>query len=290
MRTDCFPHPLRGDDKVVTLLSITSVNPHDYTHDISLQPIDPPSVEDVLESFQQQHCNISDFAMMYAIYPVSKFSPSRCQFGNPSLAANKKHRYVIVWKDDVERQVPHTVRSTVATFTLGTEGSNQLPGFWTTEHPTRSRYYYGMLKQLYSQHVTYDAQDAATTSSSSPRGLRPSTRWFGYSSQRSSSTPIRTPGGGGPVHTPGRGHSARPSPWGPNTSPTISPSTGPELSVGTSTGVMSMLQRLLDQGATTARTIAADRETQTTVNVGLQHSIDDLSATLAALQRDFQNR
>jgi hypothetical protein len=117
LSTFCYPHHLRGDNKTVTLLTVTQIVPHDPIHNSPLHLNAAPTAEEVLESFAE-HYTISDIDMMYSLLPAAKFSPSRCMYGNPDIATNNKHRYVVLWKDGVERQLPDKVRTTHATFTL----------------------------------------------------------------------------------------------------------------------------------------------------------------------------
>jgi hypothetical protein len=238
---------------------------------------------------------------MYAIYPARKFSPSRCLYGNPDILANTKHRYVVLWKDGVERQLPDKVRTAEGLYTLtaSSDGQSHLPGFWTTEHSTtRSKYYNGLLRMLYTQYEAHSKQTLTSPISSILRGLRPSPRWYQYAKNRellevAPVTPGR-PGGGGPRNPPGRGHPHLPRPWGlPQAT-----STPPATQVDSNTQVIPMhsmqlmFQQLLNMGQeqrtdtnSLARLLREEHTTQAQINADLQSNLAQLSADLAALRQ-----
>ena len=307
LSTYCYPHPTRGDDKTVTILTITQVTPHDSTQLHLLHSLSAPTVEDVLESFSEQY-TIADIDIMYAIYPANKFSPSRCLYGNPDIPANTKHRYVVLWKDGVERQLPDKIRTREALYTLqaSADGQHHLPGFWTTEHSTtRSKYYNGLLRTLYAQYTAHSRLTQHKSSLTVLRGLRPSPRWYQYeknrdlSEDRTSITPGgRTPGGGGPRNPPGRGHPHLPRPWGPPQAlpNTPEPNTDSDNQVITVRGMQQLFQQLVNMGqeqrtetTALARQLREDNTTQARINADLQNSLAQLSADLAALRHTPHN-
>jgi hypothetical protein len=244
--------------------------------------------------------------MMYSLYPAAKFSPTRCLYGNQEAVANTKHRFVVLWKDGVERLLPDKVRTADAIFTLAasSDGQHQLPGFWTTEHSTtRSKYYNGLLKTLYT---AYDTHAKNTSHKAHPpllRGLRPSIRWYQYVTQRhllassitNTSPAGRTPGGGNTRNPPGRGHPHLPRPWGPtstSTTPITSTSTDLNTQSGSANGIQQLLQQLVSIGqeqradmATLTRQVGTEQATQNQINVELQNNLAQLSADIAALKQ-----
>ena len=246
--------------------------------------------------------------MMYSLLPAGKFSPSRCMYGNPDAATNTKHRYVVLWKDGVERQLPNQVRTNHATFTLtaSSDGQQHLPGFWTTEYSTtRLKYYNGMLKSLYTAHSTHLKQSSSQSTSQPLRGLKPSSRWYQYVKHRDSlnttstySTPGgRTPGGGGPRNPPGRGHPSLPRPWGrPPSSSNKATHNENEMTQSSdiNTTIQRMFQQLMTVGQdnreetnTLSRSMREDRASQAQINSYLQSHLAQLSADLAALRHNI---
>ena len=299
LSTYCYPHPARGDDKSVTLLTITNMTPHDPHYNPVLQCISVPTVEDVLESFAE-HYTITDIDIMYSLYPASKFSPTKCMYGNQDMQSNSKHRYVVLWRDGVERLLPDKVRTTEALFTLtaSSDGQHHLPGFWTTEHSTtRSKYYNGLLKSLYNAHDTHAQQTSHKAHPPLLRGLQPSTRWYQYAQQQHLRAPTSTAspagrglGGGLPRNPPGRGHPHLPRPWAPTS--TTSSSTTLETQAGSTNGIQQLLQQLVSIGqdqradmATLTRQVCNEQATQNQINTDLQNNLAQLSADIAALRQ-----
>ena len=305
----CFPHALRGDRKMVTVHTITGTQSTDPQLVGSYE--DAPTTEDFLDSLQQQHANLADFAMVYSIYPTTKFTPSRCAYGNPELPNNKRHRYVIIWKDGIQRLLPQTLRTTHRTFSLATteEPTGQLPGFWTTEHAnTHALYYNGLLDNLYSTHVKHSIHDPTIRDPLDLRGLLPSTRWYTYKANIPtqtaatglSSTTTRQPRGGngrtlsrpggGSTTKPGRGHSAHPtSPsfgtYASATGGTTAPSPSTELAIPQ---ILAQILAGIDGQRNESQVITArmerDRQAQTQINSDVHDALARITASLSALQ------
>ena len=221
----CYPHPLRGEDKTVTILTITEVRSLDTIHDGT--DFEVPTTDDIVELLRLQHINIADFAMLYPIYTHPKFSPSKCLYGNPDFPHNQHHRYVVVWKDGIQRLLPNTIRTSQAEYglTASLEPHMNLPGFWSMEQaPTRNKYYNGMLKNLYVSHLAHQHQQPQIRDTTKLRGIPPSSRWYLYAANRPVQPTLATvkPAGQSPLHRGGRGHPSRPPL--PPTSPRPQPS------------------------------------------------------------------
>jgi hypothetical protein len=175
----CYPHHLRGDDRVVTLLTITGVHPlHGSTTPINT--IAPPTVPELLHLLAAAFINLDHLAFVINMPPIHSFTTSTCPYGNtdPS-SANHKHRYAIIWKDGIERMLPVTLHTALATFTFSAalEPGHNLPGFWTTEC-SRSKFYNGMLRALYTAYST--SKHGKKTGDQHIPGMKPSIRWYQY--------------------------------------------------------------------------------------------------------------
>jgi hypothetical protein len=293
---------------MVTIHTITGSQSTDPQH---AGPFVAPTTEDFLDSLQQQHANIADFAMVYSIYPTTKFTPSRCAYGNPELPSNKRHRYVIVWKDGIQRLLPQTIRTPYTTFLLATteEPSGQLPGFWSTEHAnTHALYYNGLLDNLYTAHVKHSAHDPTIRDPSDLRGLPPSIRWHTYKANTptqtidtglASTTPRQPRGGngrtlsrpgGGSTTKPGRGHSAHPtSPlFGTYASATAETTTPPSSTEVALPQILAQILAGIDGQRNESQVITArmerDRQAQTQINSDVHDALARITASLSALQ------
>jgi hypothetical protein len=304
----CYPHHLRGDDRVVTLFTITGV----HTLNGSTTPltaIAPPTVPELLQLLADAYINLDYLAFVINMPPIHTFMPSSCMYGNsdPS-SANHKHRYAIIWKDGVERMLPVTLRTSLATFTFSAslEPGHNLPGFWTTEHTTpRSKFYNGMLRALYTTYTT-SGHNKIKGDHNIP-GLRPSPRWYEYrqnmplATSAASSPSIRQERGGRgttrKLNPPGRGHTALPH--DPNvragsvhitTLPPASSSSPTELVPRSNLTtaqqfeqIMNLCQTSLTETRGVRTELSNDREHQARINEDLRTSLARAHAAIDAL-------
>ena len=307
VHTYCYPHHLRGDDKVVTLLTITRVLPlNSALHPLST--ITPPTVPEMLQLLADAYVNLDHFAYVINIPPIHAFTPSHCPYGNTDPASsNHRHRYAIIWKDGVERMLPADIHTPTATFQLSAslEPGNNIPGFWTTEHSnTHSKFYNGMLQALYVSYTT-STRDRRT-GDQSYSGIRPSDRWYSYrqnrlpETQSTSSIPKPQAGGGGrraggTMNPPGRGHPARPTstPAGLRTPPPQTPSAPPPSTDITQRSplttdqqfaqILALCQTTVMETRGVRTELSNDRETQARINNDLRNSLARAHAAIDAL-------
>ena len=290
---------------MVTLLTITGVQPLGSA--IALKTIAPPTVPELLHLLVAAYINLDHLAFVINMPPIYTFTPSNCAYGNTDpLSPNHKHRYVIIWKDGVERMLPTTLHTTQATFTLSAspEPGNNLPGFWTTElSTTKFKFYNGMMRALYTQYTTSGC--TKSTGDHTIPGLRPSTRWYQYRQNAPTTlnhTALKQPsqlvGGGrraqGPLTHPGRGHAAQPSRSLPNhinaplTSSIPSPSTEltPRSSLTTAQQfeqILALCQTTVTETRSVRIELSNDRDTQARINADLRNSLAQAHAAIEAL-------
>jgi len=231
------------------------------------------------------------------MYPTSKFSPSRSPYGNPATQGNSKLRFAIVWKDGVKRVLPGAVRTAQAIFTLSAtdEPQQQLPGFWNTEQAnTRTLYYYGMLKELYTAHTAHARQDPRIQNPRDLRGLAPSPRWYTYIGNTPShapsppSQPTSQGRAAADRHTnrPGRGHGRLP-PLTPQT-PSASYAAAVQTTQAPTTdiAVPQMFARLLAGMEGQQAAIQSQIQHQAQINTNVSDQLANIHSILASLQHN----
>jgi hypothetical protein len=304
LSTFCYPHSTRGDDREVTILSVAHIEPHDPNQN-DTSTLEQLTADDLLELYQEQHCSISDFSMLYALYPTDKFSPSSCAYGNPELASNRKLRFVVLWKDGIRRHLPTTLRTASATYTLtaAEEPQHHLPGFWTMEQAgVRSKYYNGMLRAAYLAHHAH-AQSTTIQNPLLLRGIQPSLRWYNYKAQSSyvaktnNETIHRTLNfgertiGNGRNTTPGRGQTRRSPAWerdGAVVNPRLNPTTPSTHSTAVASPSTMDIGKFLESYARSERIRESDHAEHVTMRDDLA-SLRSNVATLVALFTAAQN-
>jgi len=220
-------------------------------------------------------------------------------YGNPMGAGNKKHRFVILWKDGIQRLLPTTASTEIAeySFSATDEPGGHLPGFWTSEHSTtRASFYHGMLHNLYSAYTSHTLQDPQLRTTKDLRGIKPSSRWYLYSAHtpthetNDSSSSSHVPRRGSPLQTTqkaGRGHGSHPpiNVWKPSATPvsTATPTTDSSTDLTTPQFMRAMMMGMQNLN-TQISALSTQSQSQSQINTDVAGNLTRINAFLATLQ------
>ena len=203
--------------------------------------------------------------------------------------------------------LPSTLHTQLATFhfTSALEPGHNLPGFWSTElSTTRSKFYNGMMRALYTAYTT--SGKGQQTGDHNMPGIRPSVRWYQYRQHMRTTahtgvtqTAARPGRGGrrasGDAKLPGRGHPSHPpiSSAGGGSTATAphtpsSPSTDITLRSSLTTAqqfeqILTLCQTSITETRGVRAELSNDRDAQARINTDLRNSLAKAHAAIDAL-------